>query len=1065
MKKLYAIITFCLFCGYPLFSQTISSNAPLCGNANLTLELSATGGSTYAWTGPNGFTSTLQYPTIKNINWKNRGVYTVIIDGKTTLTTDVNIKDPVAFTVPKEITVCEGGTLDIEPKSSRLTDSTEVVDSFQFKFPFYNFTTSAGIVEKFSSSKVGVYQVIGSSNNNGCSSTQNVSVKLNPNPNCGIINIESLDNIKMCFGQEVAIPFTTKGNFKSGTKFSVFISGTNYPKNELLTITDKSPAIIKMIPNKYDGSIIIKIEADDDFKTTAIASKRNYSLYELSNNYITSTLSCDSAKLAANNFISINNVQWYSDNIAFNLGNTKEFVTKKSGIYTFKYQLKNPRYEADKTCLYESQPVKIELGKIEKPYVQDTSRSELCIGKSTTLYVYFPKNNITYRWKKDGSFISNATNSFLANLQEGEYQVEAKEGTCTVLSDTIKVKKPSNLNQIYYFGLNSLSPIQTNNQQVYTLCNNQRFNFESGQVPFAKRQLFKNGVLIYEAPNRYELSTYSLQGEGTYFIKAVYGTCESVSKPITVKYNKVLKGYIYNKATDLCEGAASTTYFASTNLGSSNNFKPLSGEIFKDGKKLQDWNIISQNQFQTTIQINQSGSYYAQGKILLNDGSECTVKTDSITLNFGKKVQEKSNYYDPILKAVSITTCKDTTNISANNSIGSSGREIAYKWTKDGITLTQDSSNTLQATQAGTYQLETTYKGGCTVVSSPYKVEFGKLQITSSFDPNNLTICGGETFNLYGLKLSENQYSDKNISSLYKDSKLFKENYPFSEGTLLSESGLYRLDVKNGNCIGSYDFTLKVDTIPTTITPTDSVTFCAGKTVDLKASTETGLSYIWERNGSVISQANQATLTASTDGLYKATLLRGACWGTTPSVKLKSLANIIPTATITGDQKIGLDQETKLSVNLTSHAPWTFKLSDGKEYTATKSPFEITVKPLTTTTYNLSEVSNICGTGTVSGTAKIEVIILSTEEERELSVEVFPMPSSEICNWKIETPQVTTASVELIDVTGSSQFSEISNTRSQTHQGSINLTNLKAGTYFLKLQAGEKNVTRKVIKL
>jgi hypothetical protein len=184
----------------------------------------------------------------------------------------------------------------------------------------------------------------------------------------------------------------------------------------------------------------------------------------------------------------------------------------------------------------------------------------------------------------------------------------------------------------------------------------------------------------------------------------------------------------------------------------------------------------------------------------------------------------------------------------------------------------------------------------------------------------------------------------------------------------------------------------------------------------------------------------------------------------TPSVKLKSLANIIPTATLTGDKKIDYDTETKLSINLTSHAPWTFKLSDGKEYTATKSPFEVSVKPLSSTTYSLSEVKNICGTGTVSGSAKIEIIILSAEEEKELKVEVFPVPSSEICHWKIETLQATNASVLLYDVLGVTQYSQTSSTRTQTHEGTIDLTNMKAGTYFLKLQAGEKSVVRKVMK-
>jgi hypothetical protein len=61
MKKIYKLLLFCLLSSSTAtFSQTISSNAPLCGNQNLTLELSATGGTAYAWKGPNGFASTQQ---------------------------------------------------------------------------------------------------------------------------------------------------------------------------------------------------------------------------------------------------------------------------------------------------------------------------------------------------------------------------------------------------------------------------------------------------------------------------------------------------------------------------------------------------------------------------------------------------------------------------------------------------------------------------------------------------------------------------------------------------------------------------------------------------------------------------------------------------------------------------------------------------------------------------------------------------------------------------------------------------------------------------------------------
>jgi len=57
----------------------ISSNSPIC--TNKTLELKASGGTNYSWTGPNGFTSTGQNPTITNATVINSGEYSCLITG------------------------------------------------------------------------------------------------------------------------------------------------------------------------------------------------------------------------------------------------------------------------------------------------------------------------------------------------------------------------------------------------------------------------------------------------------------------------------------------------------------------------------------------------------------------------------------------------------------------------------------------------------------------------------------------------------------------------------------------------------------------------------------------------------------------------------------------------------------------------------------------------------------------------------------------------------------------------------------------------------------------------
>ena len=114
MKSLYTIIVCFLLLPYTTFSKPFLTMLLCVATKTWRSTFSATGDSAYTWKGLNGFVYIQQKTNIKNVNWKNRGVYTVTIDNKTTLTTNVNIKDPRVFTVPKEISVCESGTLLIE---------------------------------------------------------------------------------------------------------------------------------------------------------------------------------------------------------------------------------------------------------------------------------------------------------------------------------------------------------------------------------------------------------------------------------------------------------------------------------------------------------------------------------------------------------------------------------------------------------------------------------------------------------------------------------------------------------------------------------------------------------------------------------------------------------------------------------------------------------------------------------------------------------------------------------------------------------------------------------------
>jgi large repetitive protein len=95
---------------------TAGSNSPVC--AGNTIELTSTGGISYNWSGPDGFTSTAQNPSIPNSNLAKSGAYNVIITGANgcTITKTINIvvnslPATPTITAVGPTTFCAGGSV------------------------------------------------------------------------------------------------------------------------------------------------------------------------------------------------------------------------------------------------------------------------------------------------------------------------------------------------------------------------------------------------------------------------------------------------------------------------------------------------------------------------------------------------------------------------------------------------------------------------------------------------------------------------------------------------------------------------------------------------------------------------------------------------------------------------------------------------------------------------------------------------------------------------------------------------------------------------------------------
>lgn len=117
------------------------------------------------------------------------------------------------------------------------------------------------------------------------------------------------------------------------------------------------------------------------------------------------------------------------------------------------------------------------------------------------------------------------------------------------------------------------------------------------------------------------------------------------------------------------------------------------------------------------------------------------------------------------------------------------------------------------------------------------------------------------------------------------------------------------------------------------------------------------------------------TVSPNTTTTYTVSSVSNPCGtGTASGSAVVSICNPA-SATISGTQIINQGQSGNLTVNLTGSSPWSIVLNGQSYSNIVSSPHVISVSPQTTTTYTLSSVSNICGSGNVSGSAVVTVCV------------------------------------------------------------------------------------------
>ena len=183
-------------------ASPIASNSGIaCEGDSVSLTASTIPNATYAWTGPNGFTSTLQNPLINNISINSAGTYTVTtnINGcsSTPASTVVNVNKAI---VGSNGPICEGSPLI-------LTASTIPNASYFWTGPngFNSNLQNPTVSNSSNSNMTGTYQCY--TTINSCTSPFPASVNVNiiPLPSTPIV----ANSGPVCIGQAINLVAST----------------------------------------------------------------------------------------------------------------------------------------------------------------------------------------------------------------------------------------------------------------------------------------------------------------------------------------------------------------------------------------------------------------------------------------------------------------------------------------------------------------------------------------------------------------------------------------------------------------------------------------------------------------------------------------------------------------------------------------------------------------------------------------------------------------------------------------------------------------------------------------
>ena len=301
-----------------------------------------------------------------------------------------------------------------------------------------------------------------------------------------------------------------------------------------------------------------------------------------------------------------------------------------------------------------------------------------------------------------------------------------------------------------------------------------------------------------------------------------------------------------------------------------------------------------------------------------------------------------------------ITPAGSTTICSSSSVVlnGNTGTGFTYQWKLNTTNISGATAASYTANAAGSYTLVVTNSCGNST-SSASVVTVNPMPTATITAGGPTTICTGNTVVLNANTGTGLTYQWKKNGSAISGAT--------AASYTASASGSYTVTVSNtcGNSTSAATVVTVSGTITATITAGGSTTFCSGGSVLLTASSGTGYTYQWKRNGANISGATLITYSANTAGSYTVAISNGACTATSSATSITVNTAPPATATPTGSTQLCGGQTVVINANTGTGLTYQWKLNAANISGATAAAYTAS----TAGSYTVV-VTNSCGSAT-----------------------------------------------------------------------------------------------------